>query len=178
MFLDITVSTGLEGDIEPVEALYNDLNDYLASHINYPGWRKGLYPVRTQAESGVAERSLYVARICGRIAGTVTLNHAPEYCGPVKWHVEAANNEMLYVHTLAVHPDFLRFGVGSRLLYFAEQKANAENFKTIRLDVYEENLPAVKLYEKHGYKYVDTVDLGLSCHGLNWFYLYEKPIGE
>ncbi|XAM46318.1 hypothetical protein TPDSL_28260 [Terrisporobacter petrolearius] len=48
------------------------------------------------------------------------------------------------------------------------------NIKELRLDVYEKNLPAIKLYEKFGFKYIDTVDLGLENYGLKWFRLYEK----
>ena len=48
--------------------------------------------------------------------------------------------------------------------------------KSIRLDVYEGNIPAIKLYEKCGFKYIDTVDLGLGNYGLNWFRLYEKML--
>lgn len=46
--------------------------------------------------------------------------------------------------------------------------------KSIRLDVYEDNMPAIKLYEKCGFKYIDTVDLGLGEYGLHWFKLFEK----
>jgi RimJ/RimL family protein N-acetyltransferase len=42
------------------------------------------------------------------------------------------------------------------------------------LDVYEGNIPAISLYEKYGFKYIDTVDLGLGNYGLDWFRLYEK----
>ncbi|MGE7115055.1 hypothetical protein [Lysinibacillus sp. NPDC047702] len=31
---------GTKYNIEEIEPLYNDLNDYLDSHINYPGWKK------------------------------------------------------------------------------------------------------------------------------------------
>jgi len=44
------------------------------------------------------------------------------------------------------------------------------------LDVYEGNIPAIKLYEKCGFKYMDTVDLGLGRYGLNWFRLYERML--
>lgn len=46
--------------------------------------------------------------------------------------------------------------------------------KAIRLDVYETNVPAIKLYENCGFKYIDTIDLGYSQYGLNYFKLYQK----
>ncbi len=46
--------------------------------------------------------------------------------------------------------------------------------QALRLDVYENNYPAINLYEKFNFKYIDTVDLGLEEYGLKWFKLYEK----
>ncbi|MGL4989653.1 MAG: hypothetical protein ACRC57_00590 [Sarcina sp.] len=39
--------------------------------------------------------------------------------------------------------------------------------KSISFDVYENNRLAIKLYEKCGYVYIDTVDLGLSNYGID-----------
>ncbi|UEL49831.1 GNAT family N-acetyltransferase [Terrisporobacter hibernicus] len=78
------------------------------------------------------------------------------------------------IYTFAIHPDYWCQGVGKELLKFAEKQANKMNIKVLRLDVYEKNLPAIKLYEKFGFKYIDTVDLGLENYGLKWFRLYEK----
>jgi len=50
--------------------------------------------------------------------------------------------------------------------------------KSVRLDVYEGNTAAIRAYEKCGYTYIDTVDIGLGCYGLHWFKLYEKPVGS
>lgn len=34
------IRKGTEDDVDEVSALYDELNDYLESHVNYPGWRK------------------------------------------------------------------------------------------------------------------------------------------
>jgi len=83
---------------------------------------------------------------------------------------------MLAIHRFVVHPDYLRRGIGTKLLCFAENFAKANKVKSIRLDVYDKNEPAIKAYEKCGYTYIDTVDIGLRCYGLDWFKLYEKLI--
>jgi ribosomal protein S18 acetylase RimI-like enzyme len=49
---------------------------------------------------------------------------------------------------------------------FAIQFSKDNNIKSIRLDVNEKNIPAIKLYEKSGFQYVDTVDLGLGNCGI------------
>nr|WP_321480069.1 hypothetical protein [uncultured Bacteroides sp.] len=38
------------------------------------------------------------------------------------------------------------------------------------------NYPAISLYEKYGFEYMGTVDLGLGQYGLDWFKVYEKVI--
>lgn len=174
--MGIFIDKGTSRDVDAVERLYNDLNDYLDSHINYPGWAKGTYPVRQQAEDGVAGQSLFITRIGEKVAGSVILNHMQDYKGDVRWGVAADNSEILNIHTLAVHPDCFRSGVGRQLLDFAFCTAKGLQLKAVRLDVYENNIPAIKLYEKLGYNYIERVDLGLGSYGLDWFRLYEKLI--
>ena len=65
---------------------------------------------------------------------------------------------------------------GRPLLAYSIEFAKNSGIKTIRLDVYEKNIPAIKLYEKNGFIYTGTVDLGLGNYGLKWFRLYEKII--
>ncbi|WP_280634056.1 hypothetical protein [Tissierella pigra] len=40
--MDISIKLGQANDIDKLEQLYNDLNDYLAKAVNYPGWLKGI----------------------------------------------------------------------------------------------------------------------------------------
>lgn len=40
-------------DLDEVEALYNSLNDYLDKETNYPGWKKGIYPIREDGAKGL-----------------------------------------------------------------------------------------------------------------------------
>lgn len=175
--MSIFIELGKSKDIDELEQLYNDLNDYLANGVNYPGWIKGIYPVRQNAIDGVEHRSLYVARYEGKIVGNIILSHEPEAAYyKAKWGFESDYSDVFVVHTFAVHPNFLNCSVGKALINFSIEHAIKSQVKAIRLDVYENNIPAIKLYEKCGFKYIDTVDLGLGCHGLDWFKLYEKLI--
>lgn len=67
-------------------------------------------------------------------------------------------------------------GIGRALMDYSFELVQQSGVKSIRLDVYEKNLPAISLYEKCGFEYIDTVDLGLGNYGLDWFKLYEKVI--
>lgn len=175
--MNIIIELGNEKDIDELEKLYDDLNDYLAAGINYPGWLKGVYPIREDAVKGIEEGYLYVARYNDEIVGSIILNHEPEDAyNQADWEIEANYSDIVVIHTFTVHPKFMKNGIGQKLMEFATCHSKEIKAKAIRLDVYEKNVPAINLYEKHGYIYVDTVDLGYGKYGLNWFKLYEKVL--
>lgn len=161
------IRKGIQTDIDGLEKLYNDLNDYLSSHTNYPGWRKGIYPTREDAVKGIEENNLFLAVEDNRIVGTVILRHEPEEgYQQADWHVDLDYSEILVVYTLAVHPDYRQQGAGKKLMEFVLGYAKKAGMKAVRLDVYEKNIPAIKLYEKMGFEYIDTVDLGYGMYRL------------
>lgn len=173
----LQISKGTPEDITQLSQLYDELNDYLESHVNYPGWKKGSYPAREDAVSGIQENCLYIAREEEKIAGTFILRHRPEEAYQlVDWQNELKYQEIFVLYTFAVHPKFLHQGIGKQMLEFIIEEAARSKMKAIRLDVYEKNTPAIRLYESLGFQYIDTVDLGYSEYGLNWFQLYQKLI--
>src|SRR5690242_11461329 len=97
--MNIIIELGKETDIDELEKLYNDLNDYLAEGVNYPGWRKGIYPIRQNAIDGVKNGNLYVARQNGKILGAIILSHEPETAYyNVKWRCEFDYSEVFVIH--------------------------------------------------------------------------------
>lgn len=162
---------------EQIEALYERVHDYLGKNGNYPGWKKDVYPAVTDIEEGIKTGTLYLATLDGRIAGSIVLNHecAAAY-QEVTWGVEAEKSEFLVIHTLLVDPIFYlsEFAIGTRLMEFAIDFAKEHSMKALRLDVYEENVPAIKLYEKLNFTCVGKADLGYQEFSLNYFKLYEK----
>jgi len=175
--MEITIKIGTKNNLTEIENLYNMLNDYLSANINFPGWKKGVYPTREHAKNDIADGTLYIAYSQGSIVGSIVLNHEPEKDPDNgSWLIAAEHNQIFNVHRLVVHPAFLRRGIATLLLEFADSMAKQMKMRTIRLDVYEGNTAAIKLYEKCGYTYIDTVDIGLGCYGLDWFRLYEKLV--
>lgn len=175
--MNIVIEKAKITDLNDLEDLYNLLNDYLESNINYPGWKKGIYPVRQNALEGISSNTLFVARVEGKIVGSIILNHEAEKAyHNVRWSFETDYSDVLVVHTFLVHPEFLKRGIGKQLIDYAVQYGKNLNIKALRLDVYENNIPAIKLYKNSGFNYIETVDLGLGEYGLHWFELYEKLI--
>ena len=58
---------------------------------------------------------------------------------------------VLYISTLAVSPEFRRAGIASFILNYAETVAEKIGKGYLELSVLKKNLPARKLYEKHGF---------------------------
>lgn len=174
---NVIIKRAEESHLDEIENLYNELNDYFASTVNYPGWIKHIYPIRETAIKGIEEQNLYIAYVNDMIVGSMILNHISEEAyNQVQWLIDAEDKDILVVRTLVVHPTFLKRKIGASLLEFTKQHAKNKSLKSIRLDVSVNNTPAITLYEKMGYRYIDTVDLGLPYEHLKWFKLYELLI--
>jgi len=160
-------------DILEVEKLYNAVSD----SNDFCKWKSGVYPALQDIEDDILNGTLYLHLTDSNISGVIVLDHVPtQNPDNGSWMIDAEDEEVLNVRRFAVHPGYSRGGIGKLLLNFADKLASEKGMKTIRLDVYEENMPAVKVYEKQGYTYIDTVDLGLGEYGLDWFKLYEKLV--
>ncbi|WMC92588.1 GNAT family N-acetyltransferase [Kineothrix sp. MB12-C1] len=169
------IEKGSLNDINELENLYDDLNDYLEIHVNFPGWRKGIYPVKETALKGIEEGNLFVIKNDEHIMGSVILRHKPELAySKADWKIDLEDKDIYVVYTFAIHPLYLKRGVGKALMDFIIQYSKDTKIKAIRLDVYEKNIPAIHLYKKCGFQYIDTVDLGYSAYGLDKFELYQK----
>ncbi len=83
----------------------------------------------------------------------------------VKWKDEGAKS--LYLYRLAVRPDMLRSGIGTRTMRIAEDISRNIGAEYLRLFVVDFNVPAERMYLKCGYsradgEYTDVFDGGVS----------------
>lgn len=138
--------------------------------------KRGIYPTKANAEEGFEKGWLYVAEVDGKMAGSVIyLHEQSEVYNQVKWPKEIQSNNVYVIHVLAVHPDYFRMGVGTALLDYACSMGRENGVGAVRLDVYEKNFSAIRLYERCGFAYRGTIDLGLEeLYGLKWYHVYEK----
>ncbi len=175
--LKIMIRLATTNDIDALEKLYNDICDYLADKPFNPGWRKGCFPTKEDALYFLQSGNLYLAEIAGKTVGSVALSHSPNAeSNEESRYEETYFEDILFVHILVTHPSYLRQGIGTAMLHFAETLGKQENVRAIRLYVYEKNTVAINTYEQSGYTFVEKADVGLSQFGLHWFYLYEKTL--
>ncbi len=73
----------------------------------------------------------------------------------IKWSEESDN--VLYIDRLGVNVDYAGKGIGSMLLRDALNVARDKNVKFLRLFVVDYNKPAIRLYEKFGFKKCDGI---------------------
>lgn len=114
------------------------------------------YPNKSAFKKDVERDELYVLERNQTIVGCIAISTLmdKEYI-PVKWLTSSENN--LYVHRLAIHPDYQGKGYAQQLMDFAEQIAKENNYASIRLDTFSQNRKNQIFYEIRGYKKLEDV---------------------
>lgn len=90
----------------------------------------------------------------------------------VKWLTK--NNKNIYVHRLAVHPNFQGNGYAQKLMDFAENYASKNKYNSIRLDTFSQNKRNQLFYEKRNY--VKLENIYFPNQSEHPFYCYEKVL--
>lgn len=127
------------------------------------------YPSRDVFKNDIETGALYVLEINKKIVGCIMLSDVKDDSyKDVKWLTKDFKN--LYVHRLAVNPDYQKKGHGRRLMDFAESFAVENNFTSIRLDTFSLNHRNNKFYKSRGYTQLGDVffpiqsDLPFHCY--------------
>jgi len=115
-----------------------------------------IYPSKKAFENDVLRDELFVLIIENNLIGCIVLTPKidEEYL-TVKWLTPNKNN--LYVHRLAIHPDYQGKGFAQKLMAFAENLAIKNDYSSIRLDTFSKNIRNQKFYELRGYKKLGSI---------------------
>lgn len=140
-------------------AILDDVSEILkitkacAAHMirnNIFQWNE-FYPNASAFERDIERGECYVLEIENEIVGCVTIStFMDEEYLPITWLTPNENN--IYIHRLAVHPEYQGNGYAQQLLSFAEDYAKANTCASIRLDTFSQNKRNQKFYELRGYK--------------------------
>lgn len=178
--MKFTIQKAGPADLPAVAGLYGAVCDGLAGRPYNPGWSREGFPTRDNAETYLRQGSLLLARAGDAAAGSiaVTPNPSAEEDGTEGFpDAPPLQEDVWYIHVVAVHPDFQRQGLGSQLLAAVEELARQAGASALRLYVWEHNTPAIRAYEKAGFACLQKdADIGLAEFGLERFWLMEKAV--
>ncbi len=128
------------------------------------------YPTKTAFEKDIAREELFVLEIANNLAGIVVMStFMDEEYRPIRWLTSNENN--MYIHRLAVHPEYQGKGYAQQLMDFAENQAKQIGFTSIRLDTFSQNKRNQRFYEHRGYHRLG--DIYFPKQSEHPFYCYE-----
>ena len=134
--------------------------DYIWTKISEPG--EDILDIgcrRYQREDSVySYKNCTVVEIGGKIIGMLAAfpmyvdSTHEEYDPVLQPYSKLEEDNSYYICGMALFPRHRGFGIGTRLLRFAEEQAQAQGFEKLSLIVFEQNSAAMRLYEKTGYR--------------------------
>ena len=172
------IRKAVPADLPGAEAIYNAILD-IEEHGGpvYTNWQRGKYPTMDTARAALEAGTLYVGEDEGGLWGVVNLNgqQLPEY-GQIPWSLPASEAQVAVIHTLCIHPQRAGQGLARRMVAFCEGEARRQGKTVMRLDTWEHNLPANRMYPALGYRYAGAAEfffMGFVREILN---CYEKAL--
>lgn len=148
-------------DLPAIESMYAEVIDTMVGTPSDCQWRRGRRPTHGHLVRAIERGDLFVGtwRVDGTedVAGAFVLDDdIPDDYDAVPWLVDVAPDEVAVLHLLAVSPAARGDGIARRLMHAARQAALQRGAKALRLDVFPNNEPAIRLYRSCGMD-----DLGL-----------------
>lgn len=114
------------------------------------------YPDKSTFKNDVLRNELYVIEKNKTLVGCVVISSfMDKYYMPISWLTN--NKRNIYIHRLAIHPEYQGKGYAIKLMDFAENFAKENNYTSVRLDTFSKNRRNQKFYELRGYKKLENV---------------------
>ncbi|MBQ9961127.1 MAG: GNAT family N-acetyltransferase [Firmicutes bacterium] len=154
----ISIRKATTEDISSVEKIYEDIHSAEESGSLTIGWARGVYPTRATAEAAHKREDLFVLTSQEKVLGAAVINQiqVDVYEG-APWQYEAADSQVMVLHTLVISPNASRKGLGTCFVKFYEDYARANNCLFLRMDTNARNTAARKLYKKLDYDEIGIV---------------------
>ena len=131
------------------------------------------YPNIETFEKDILNQNLYILEIKNKLIGCLVISYKmDEFYSNVKWLTPIKNN--LYLHRLAVDPDYQKLGYAKQLMSFSFEFAKANNFKSIRLDTFSGNPFNNVFYSNLGFEKLGEIYFRKQSD--KPFYCFEKVI--
>lgn len=114
------------------------------------------YPSKTILQNDIDLQQIWKLVVENEIIGLIVLTEIEdEEYKNVKWLTK--NSKNLYIHRLAVDPKFQGKGYAQKIMDFAENYAQENNYKSIRLDTFSQNTRNQQFYKKRYYIQLESI---------------------
>jgi len=165
---------------DKVAAFYDEVTLYLTTHTNYPEWQYKKYPCFDSVKKAVENNTQYAyLNDKNEVIGAFVLNRDPQGdYDAANWSESLDESEALIIHSFATLPQMQRRGIGGQMIKYIIKSAKNTGVKALRLDIVPKNIPAKRLYQKYGFKYVGEYDLKRGFENIPTFCLYELSLTE
>ncbi|MBO3096915.1 GNAT family N-acetyltransferase [Gelidibacter pelagius] len=131
------------------------------------------YPNAAAFEKDIERDELYVLIHDHQIVGTIVISSfMDEEYQAIKWLTP--NDKNLYIHRLAVHPEFQGRGFAQKLMDFAEKFGLDNGYDSIRLDTFSQNHRNQTFYERRDYTRLGSIYFPKQSE--HPFYCYERRL--
>ena len=173
----MTIRPATAADLHGITAIYDAILDREEAGPVYTNWQRGKYPTTDTARKALEAGTLYVGEDSGSLWGVVNLNgiQLPEY-DAIPWSVPADREQVGVIHTLCIQPAFGGRGLARRMVAFCEAEARRQGKTVMRLDTWEGNLPANRMYPALGYRFAGAAEFFFQGFLRETLNCYEKVL--
>ena len=164
-------------DLDGITAIYDAILDREEAGPVYTNWQRGKYPTADTARQALEAGTLYVGQEDGFLWGVVNLNgiQLPEY-DVIPWTIPAEREQVAVIHTLCIHPAVSGQGRAKQMVAFCEEESRRQGKTVMRLDTWEGNLPANRMYPALGYRYAGAAEFFFQGFIREILNCYEKAL--
>ena len=162
------IRLAVSGDLSRLRAFYLDVVRQMEAQQLFL-WDE-IYPC-CALEEDIAHARLHLLLENGRLLAAFALSPSHDGWDQISWQEPQA--PACYLDRLAVSPRCQRQGLGLETLRQAAALAQAQNARFLRLFAANENIPAIRLYQKAGFRqgtgiYEEVIDQDLVIRQLGF----------
>lgn len=169
----MVVTPALAGDLPAIERLYRSAIEVMRDTPLDIWWEWGLHPTPEKLAAETARGNVLVAvedassvhrsgSEARAVYGVMVLNdeQGSDYA-QAQWPVDALPDEVAVIHLFGIAPDARGKGWAKAMLAAAADTARKRGAKALRLDVFDNNAPAIALYRACGFTDLGAFDLAV-----------------
>ena len=139
-------------DLENIKKMYYDIVENMYKH-NLKIWNE-YYPIECFKDDIMAKQ-LYVLEKNGEIVASGALVVQDSQVDLIKWKNNSASS--IFLTRLGVNIKYSKMGIGSVFLKNLIYETVRKNIDFLRLFVVDINIPAIKFYQKNGFKQANGI---------------------